>query len=135
MKNIAKEQKKIHEMTDRELRSYKRRLRRQREQRRRIASFLMAVFLTAICVISYRSLTSSAHDNKGESAFKYYTGITVESGESLWEIADDYIDYAQYRDKDTYLKEVCSINRLADASEIHAGQRLIMPYYSAEFVK
>lgn len=128
-------QKRIYDMTDRELRTYKRKLRRRREQRRRIVSVLMAFCLIAMCVISYRSLTSSASDNTEEVSLKYYTGIMIESGDNLWEIADNYIDYARYKNKEAYIKEVCSINRLADSSEIYAGQRLIVPYYSVEYIK
>lgn len=128
-------QMKIYEMTDRELRSYKHKLRRRREQRRRVVSVLMAFCLIALCVISYRSLTSSASDDAGEVSLKYYTGVTIESGDNLWKIADDYIDYARYKNKEAYIKEVCSINRLTDSSEIYAGQRLIVPYYSVEYIK
>jgi len=130
-----REQKMIAEMTDRELRAYKRRIRRRREQRRRIASVLMTVCLIAMCVISYHSLTTSANTGEEEVSLKYYTGITVQSGENLWSIADEYIDYSRYEDKDSYIYEICSINNLEDASDIRAGQRLVVPYYSSEFVK
>lgn len=132
---IMREQKNLYEMTDRELRAYKRQLRRQRRQRRRIASLLFAVCLIAICVVSYHSLPLNAQNNTETLPLKYYTGVTVESGESLWVLADRFIDYEQYHNKEEYIKEVCSINRLDDASEIRAGQRLIFPYYSDEFVR
>ncbi|MDE6014583.1 MAG: LysM peptidoglycan-binding domain-containing protein [Acetatifactor sp.] len=130
-----REQKNLYEMTDRELRAYKRELRRQRQQRRRIVSLLLAVCLIAICVISFHSLTLSAKNGTETLSLKYYTGVTVKSGESLWTLADQYIDYEQYSNKDAYIKEVCSINRLDDASAIRAGQRLIFPYYSDEFIR
>lgn len=130
-----REQKSIYEMTDRELRAHKRRIRRQREQRRKIVSLFAAMCLIIICVISYHSLTTNAESNTNEISLKYYTGVIVKSGDSLWSIADEYIDYDQYKDKTAYIKEVCSINRLNDASDIRAGQRLVVPYYSTEFVK
>ncbi|MCM1100486.1 MAG: LysM peptidoglycan-binding domain-containing protein [Clostridium sp.] len=130
-----REQKSIREMTDRELRTYKRDLRRRKERRRRIASFLMTICLITVCVISCHSFISKAGENTDEVSLKYYTGITVMDGDSLWSIADEYIDYEQYRSRELYIEEVCSINRLEDASGIRAGQRLIVPYYSTEFVK
>lgn len=130
-----REQKSLYEMTDRELRAYKRELRRQRQQRKRIISLLLAVCLIAICVVSFHSLTLSAKNGTETLSLKYYTGVTVKSGESLWTLADQYIDYEQYSNKDAYIKEVCSINRLDDASAIRAGQRLIFPYYSDEFIR
>lgn len=130
-----REQKKINEMSDRELRAYKRKLRRQREQRKKIASAILTVCLIAICVVSYHSLTSSANTGSEEISFKYYTDVTVKYGESLWNIADKYMDYSHYDNKAEYIKEVCSINNLEDASEIRSGQILVVPYYSNEFVK
>ncbi len=134
MRKVMRE-KKIYEMTDRELRAYKRKIRRQREQRRRIATMSAVICLVMLCVLSYHSLISSAKSNTDEIFLKYYTGITVRGGDSLWNIADEYMDYDQYKSKEDYIKEVCSINSLSDASDIHAGQYLIVPYYSAEFVK
>ncbi len=132
---MMRTKKSIYEMTDRELRTYKRSLRRQREQRRRTVSLLMAVWLVVACVVSYHSLTIRADSGEEERLLKYYTGIIVKSGDTLWNIADEYIDYNKYKNKDLYIREVCSINNLNDESEIHVGQRLIVPYYSAEFKK
>ncbi|MDE7251515.1 MAG: LysM peptidoglycan-binding domain-containing protein [Acetatifactor sp.] len=130
-----RESKKICEMTDRELREYKRIIRRRRERRVRFLFMVMAVWSILICVVSYHSLTSSAKNDTADVMFKYYTSVTVEAGDNLWSIANQYVDYHQYKDKDTYIEEVCSINNLDDAAEIRAGQRLIVPYYSVEFVK
>ncbi|MCM1090645.1 MAG: LysM peptidoglycan-binding domain-containing protein [Butyrivibrio sp.] len=133
-----RENKRICEMTDRELREYKRMIRRRRERRGRVLSLvmaMMAMWAILICVVSYHSLTSNAKNDEEDIMFKYYTSVTVEAGDSLWSVADRYVDYQQYKDKDSYIEEVCSINNLADAAGIRAGQRLVVPYYSAEFVK
>ena len=132
---IMKAQKSIYYMTDRELRSYKRSLRRQREIRRKCFTFLMTFCLIVICAISYHSINTSAHTTDEETNFKYYTSITVAYGETLWDIADNYIDYKEYDDKNDYIEEVRSINHLDEESAIRAGQHLIVPYYSTEFVK
>ena len=130
-----REQKNVSAMSDRELRAFKRKIRRQREQRKKIASVILTVCLITICVVSYHSLTSSANTGTEEFSFKYYTDVTIKYGESLWNIADEYIDYSHYDNKADYIKEVCSINNLEDASEICSGQTLVVPYYSTEFVK
>ncbi len=98
-------------------------------------SLLMAVWLMAICMVSFHSIISNAKDGEGDVMLKYYTGITVNAGDNLWSIADQYIDYTQYKDKIAYINEVYSINNLENESEICAGQRLIVPYYSEKFVK
>ncbi len=130
-----REQKMICEMNDRELRAYKRKLRRQRKQRRRIMSVILTLCLISICVLSYHSITSNAKSGSEELNLKYYTGVTVESGDTLWSIADEYIDYTQYKSKNSYIKEICSINNLEDASDIRCGQRLVVPYYASEYIK
>ncbi|MBR1854489.1 MAG: LysM peptidoglycan-binding domain-containing protein [Lachnospiraceae bacterium] len=129
-----KNTKRVYDMTDRELRAHKRKLRRQREQRKKMLSLVFAIALTVICVCFYHSFTAKANDNAPVS-YKYYTDVIVKSGESLWTISDRYIDYSQYKSKQAYIDEVCWINSLYDASDIRSGQRLVVPYYSTEFVK
>ncbi len=130
-----KVQKNIYDMSDRELRIYKRRLRKQREFRRKCMIFLMSVCMIIVCSISYHAIQSSANTGSEKLNFKYYTSITVESGDTLWDIADKYIDYNEYRDKNEYIKEVRSINHLSYNCDIQYGQILIVPYYSTQFVK
>ncbi|MCM1056465.1 MAG: LysM peptidoglycan-binding domain-containing protein [Firmicutes bacterium] len=123
----------IQKMSDRELKSYGRVLRLRRERRRKAAVAFLALFATIcmimICAISYNTIRSNA-----SSGFKYYTLVTVEAGESLWDIAEEYIDYNAYKDKNSYIAEVRSINHLDADGSIAAGQDLILPYYSAEFI-
>uniref|UniRef100_UPI0040569191 LysM peptidoglycan-binding domain-containing protein n=1 Tax=Acetatifactor sp. TaxID=1872090 RepID=UPI0040569191 len=130
-----KVQKNIYEMTDKELRIYKRRLHRQRAIRRRIMMVFATICLVMVCAISYHSIRTSANTGHEDLSFKYYTNITVAYGDTVWDLADDYIDYSQYEDKESYLIEVKSINHLDEELNIRAGQNLILPYYSNEFVK
>lgn len=130
-----KVQKNIYEMTDRELRIYKKRLRHQIVLRRRIMMFFMTCCFIIVGTISYTSITSSANTGNTEMSFKYYTNITVEHGETLWEIADRYIDYDQYQNKEEYIDEVRNINHLDAEASIKAGQYLVVPYYSCKFVQ
>lgn len=128
-------QDRLYEMTDRELRAYKRKLRHKREIRRKCIILAATLCLILFGSISYHAIQSSANNGEEALSFKYYTNVTVAYGETLWSLADDYIDYNNYKDKNTYIAEVCSINHLADDADIQAGQSLIVPYYSAEFVK
>jgi hypothetical protein len=50
-------------------------------------------------------------------------------------LVDGNIDYEEYKDKNEYIEEVQSINHLAEEDSIRAGQTLIVPYYSYDFVK
>lgn len=127
--------KNITEMNDRELRNYKRKLRLQRERRRKCMMALLTFCLISFGAVSYHSIESSAKTDREDISFKYYTNITVAYGDSLWKIADEYIDYDKYDDKEDYIAEVRSINHLGEDSAIRAGQNLVVPYYSNEFVK
>lgn len=124
----------IHEMNERELRKYTRTLRLQRERRKKCLTALIAAAATVcmilICSVSYRALDTNANNG-----FKYYTDITVETGESLWEIAGEYVDGIHYDSRESYISEVCSINHLTDENAISAGQMLILPYYSNEYIQ
>lgn len=121
------------EMSDQERRRCERARRLRRERRikcRNAVGMLLAVAgMVLICTLSYGSIESRAN-----SEFKYYTSVTVEAGDTLWEIADGYINYEYYKTKDSYISEVRSINHLDEACSVMAGQTLILPYYSSEFV-
>lgn len=128
-------EQKIYNMTDRELRAYRWKQRRMRKFRKRVLSVAMKVCLLASCVLFYHAISSSANSGADEVSFKYYARVTVHSGDTLWSISDDYIDYDQYRNKNAYIEEVCSINGIYEDDTLHAGQTLVVPYYSSEFVK
>ena len=120
-------------MGEREQRRYSRILRLRRERIRKCITLAVAVFaafcIVLVCVISYNSISSNANDG-----FKYYTSVIVEAGESLWDIADDYID-GHYDSRSSYIAEVRSINHLDENGTVMAGQTLIVPYYSSEYVQ
>ena len=128
-----KAQRNLYEMNEREQKRYSRVMRLRRERARKCLTAMLVVCATVcmilICSVSYRALNSSASDG-----FKYYTGITVEVGESLWDLAGEYMDSAHYDSRESYIAEVCSINHLTDEHAIAAGQLLILPYYSQEYV-
>lgn len=54
---------------------------------------------------------------------------TIEQGDSLWSIAEEYVDYDHYDDIRDYVDEVISINDLNDKNSITAGCNLVIPYY------
>lgn len=130
-----KVQKSVYYMTDSELRAYKRMKRRTRIIRNRIFAAILSVCFIALIAVCYFSIKSSANTGNDQISFKYYTEITVSEGESLWNIADKYVDYDQYKNKAAYVAEVQQINHLNDNCDIRSGQKLVLPYYSSEFIK
>lgn len=124
----------VRQITDREWRRDRRvrRLRRKRRQKCLTIGFALAVIFCVIliCTVSYSSIKAQAN-----TGFKYYTSVTVEHGETLWSIADRYIDYDHYEDKNAYIAEVESMNHLDAGETLLAGRLLIVPYYSAEYIQ
>lgn len=127
-----KTQKSIYEMNDRELKVYRRNLKLRRARRHKMFVSSITVVAT-ICMILLCVLTHSSFKANASNGFKYYTSITVEAEETLWDIAEEYIDYEHYEDKGSYIAEVKSINHLDDNCAIFAGQMLIIPYYADEY--
>lgn len=124
----------LREITDRKWRHDRRTRRIRKEYRQKCLTVGLAaaviICMILICTVSYSAINAQAN-----TGFKYYTGVTVESGETLWSIADRYIDYEHYKDKDAYIAELGNINHLDTDAALLAGQFLIVPYYSAEYVQ
>lgn len=92
--------------------------------------FLFGVLsiLVVTCVFTF-AITSNA---KQEHALhKYYTSIQIEDGDSLWSIAQEYSNVEMYADYDAYISEVKQLNHMT-GEDIHSGQYLIVPYYTAD---
>lgn len=85
--------------------------------------------LVATLVLTGNTLMSNAQNNK--ISFKYYKSIMVEYGDTLESIAIEN-SYGGYN-INKYINEVMYTNHLEDDT-IHAGQYLIVPYFSGEFV-
>ena len=105
-------QKSVYYMTDRELRIYKRQLRRRRQMQCRIVTMLATICVIAFCAVSYHGIRSLASSGEDQLKFKYYTQVTVAYGETLWDLSDDYIDYDEYKNKNLILYSSDERNRL-----------------------
>lgn len=116
-------------LTEREFKNYKRKVRRQREIRNKIVLTIITVVLVLTAVLSVQSLTSQAHDENMEVTYKYFTSHEVVQGDSLWSIAEEYIDYTYYADIQEYVEELIDINNLP-GDEILLGQCIVVPYFS-----
>lgn len=65
-----------------------------------------------------------------EETYKYYTSVTIEAGDTIWSIAQEY-QTPECGDMTDYVAEICSLNHIKD-DQIHTGQYLTIPYYSTE---
>lgn len=95
--------------------------------------FVFGVFVISLIIIG--SLIFGASKTQAapaEPSYKYYTSIRIEQGETLWNIANEYMT-EEYASTDEYISELCDLNRISPDHPIHAGQYLTVPYYSSEY--
>lgn len=100
--------------------------------KRKIMILLATAFLIVIGSMIFGNSFSSAkaESDDVEIMYKYYKSIEIESGDSLWSLAQEY----KLADTDTqdYIDELIEINDL-ESETIHSGQYLIVIYYDTEF--
>lgn len=100
--------------------------------KRRMILLLAALFVITVCSIVCGSIFSSAKDPATDiPQYKYYKSITIEQGDSLWSIAQEYCSDNAYQDIQEYIDELVQLNGLTSMT-IHEGQHLIVAYYDTE---
>lgn len=108
------------------------------KRRRQVYLKKMTMAFAAMMIIAGLSISLGmgfvdAHANTLEEPVfhKYYKSIEITSGDTLWQIAEEYMndDYDSIYD---YIHELKEINNLA-SNDIHAGQYLTVAYYDTEF--
>ena len=102
---------------------------RRREVFRNKMIMLMLAVSIAICAgIFGTSSLVDAHDNSvfESSNIKCYKSIELQEGDTLWGIAETYMDET-YESVDEYISELNKINNL-ESDEIHEGCYLMVSY-------
>ena len=108
--------------------------RRARQLRRKMILFVAAVVLGGVLALIGNAISSRAKDNSDSVIYKYYQSYQIGVGDTLTSIASAYAD-GENTSVSSYIKEVKQINHLADEDLLQAGDYLIIPYYSVEFLK
>lgn len=122
-----------NQVSERRIRNNK--LRRRRQVKRQLLTlFTTVVLITCFSVFGFgmnakAQSTADAEDIR----YKYYKSVMVQSGDTIWNYAEEYADEAYYDSYENYINEVVQINALCD-EKITSGQYLILPYYSSEFI-
>ena len=117
-----------------EIRIRRNKARRQRIYRRQIMMLSLSVaFMVFTFVFIASSLMSNAQSDEADFEYKYYKTVTVHAEDTLWDIASANYSPENYKDMNSYIGEICSINSIADSNSLKAGESLVVPYYSAEF--
>lgn len=117
-------------MSERRIRNN--RIRRKRELKKHFLITIFTICMITILAITFGSSFSKAKDsNTDKQSYKYFTSIMIETGDSLYSIASKNMS-AEFKSVKNYINEIKHINSLEE-NTIHAGQYLIIPYYSEEF--
>lgn len=105
-------------------------------QKRRSVAMSKRFLFTAITVVAIllgivlgNNVLNSSHSSAYSDVQKEvrYTSIKIESGDTLWTIAEEYM-CSEYDDVNDYIRDVKEINGLY-SDVIHAGGYLMVPYY------
>ena len=91
-------------------------------------AIILVITLGILLGTSMNALASSEKDIASYN--KYYASIRIESGDTLWNIADEYVEGFNISKAD-YIAEICEINGISE-NNIHAGDYIVVPYYSQE---
>ena len=102
-----------------------------RDRRRRILIFCVTLILMFSMGVGFGTLLAKAEETEKKPAYKYYTSIEIQKGDTLWGLADVYMDRDYYETRVDYINEVMRINHMVSGRLI-AGKKLIVPYYSSE---
>lgn len=99
------------------------------KREKKILSIIFILIVSTIILLS-SSIHAFAQINNNKPLNKYYTSIEVSEGDTLWNIADQYIGSSNI-DKKEYIEEICELNSLNNG-QIHAGNHIVIAYYSNE---
>lgn len=104
---------------------------RRAELHRNILLALLTTIFVLLCMLIGSSIVSSGQSKAAQNdSYKYYTSIEIERGDTLWNIAEEYMT-PEYGSVQEYVDEIKAVNDLGD-DEIHSGQYLMIPYFSSE---
>lgn len=113
----------------RERRIRRNRVKRQQEMIKNFLILVMTICLIVTSSVLLSAFRSNAKDNSVEVSYKYYKSIVVSDNDTLWSIAEEYMDDDHYNSINDYITEVKTMNSLTNDS-IRYGTHLIIPYYA-----
>ena len=105
-------------------RSLKRRA--QIVKRQRLCLITVSFLMILLSVFVIRSKTGIV--NAENTRQKYFTHITVEAGDTMWDIAAQYMT-EEYDSVNAYIHEVEHMNHIS-GDDIMEGSSIMIPYYA-----
>ncbi len=104
---------------------------RKRKRKQQLLLCLTASLLAVMlfCIIGNHSRSSQVQASDAYATVTCYASVYVQAGDTLWEIADEYMD-SSYSSKAAYIKEVKRLNHMTN-DQLQAGSYIIVPYTMA----
>ena len=95
--------------------------------------FILVSVALVVLMCTLIGSKSKIYASSSKEAYKYYTSIQVASGDSLWSISENYLT-PEHNDRKEFINEVRQLNHLGESEAIHAGEYLVIPYYSFDIL-
>ena len=96
----------------------------KKHNRNLILLILAAALIAAIIIFHAATVVSSAEKKSEEAPVRYYISYEIQSGDTLWSIADKYCESLGMSRTD-YIRDVKKINGL-ETDRIRSGNYLIV---------
>ena len=93
--------------------------------------FIIGIILVSLIILLGSSIRAFASSGQQEEYHKYYTCITLQNGDTLWDLADDYVIEGVMSRQD-FIKEACRLNHISSSSVLKSGDTLAIAYYSTD---
>lgn len=106
-------------------------LKQQKARKKLFLLFCLTIIVMFGIGVGFGTLLTRAEEPETDASYKYYTNVEIASGDTLWDLADTYMDSTYYLSKTDYINEVMTINHMV-SDRLITGQKVIVPYYSAE---
>ncbi|MDD3240048.1 MAG: LysM peptidoglycan-binding domain-containing protein [Lachnospira sp.] len=109
--------------------------RNQRRRQKKIQKFYRSLFVFAMAILIVigigRIVTVDASDqgHTKENQIRYYTSISIDSEETLWNIAQEYNNGDESNTH--YINSIMNLNNM-NSDTLYSGQNLLVYYYSTE---
>ena len=96
--------------------------------KKRFRRFFTGIILMMVICITFGAFLVPAHEKTSadDTVYKYYKSIEIQSGDTLWAIAEDTMT-DEYNSVAEYVQVLKDMNNL-DSDNIQAGQNLIIAY-------
>ncbi len=95
----------------------------------KLASGFAMIIISVILGLIMVPTKAQAEDS--QIYYKYFTAYMVQKGDTLWSLAEQNAHEESYKE---YINEVKDINHMY-TDTIKAGQYIVIPYYSTEYVE